>query len=160
MPSIIVQGRTLEISEIDYFEVWYNFSENFLTILSYFSIFPDIYNFGKRELEVSTEFILANMDYLEDGKLRDQVTNLLEIMRPIPEAHARMVQDVIEQLGIKNPHSPYGKRQITAKWKKLIAGQTPTDEMKNASATLQIYYEWISGKYQEIAEKKYSFSCE
>ena len=114
MPSIIVQGRTLEISEIDYFEVWYNLSENFLTIL-------------------------------------------LEIKRPIPEAHARMVQDVIEQLVIKNPHSPYGKRQITAKWKKLIAGQTPTDEMKNASATLQIYYEWISGKYQEIAEKKVQF---
>ena len=67
---------------------------------------------------------------------------------------------VANGFAVRNQAIREGKRQITAKWKKLIAGQTPTDEMKNASATLQIYYEWISSKYQEITEKKYSFSCE
>ncbi len=68
-----------------------------------------------------------------------------------------MENEVITQLRITNPQSPSGKRQLTKKWRMLIAGQAPTEEMKQAIKTLQDYANWYYHLTEEVIRNKEQF---
>ena len=114
-----------------------------------FSYFPKT-GIDKREFEENILLLQTNFDKFEDAELRERAIELIELLKPLPEAHQRMVDEITTQLKIHNPQSPSGKRQLTMKWRKLIVGQAHTDEMKKALISLQTYADWFIHRAEEI----------
>lgn len=159
MPTVLAQGQAIEVNTTDYYLYWHRFVQMLVSLIGYFSCFPNTNTnmFGELEFEESISFLRTNLEKFEDAELREQAIALMEVMKPLPLAHQNMVFEVTAQLKIINPQSPSGKRQLTLKWKKLIAGQAPTEEMKQALKTLQIYGDWFSHQTQEIMRNKEQF---
>ena len=156
MPTILAQGQTIEVNTTDYYLHWHRFVQSLDALLGYFFVFPTT-EYGEREFEDSISFLRTNLEKFEDAELREQAIALIEVMKPLPLAHKNMVNEVVTQLKITNPQSPSGKRQLTMKWRKLIAGQAPTEEMKQAIKTLQDYANWYYHLTQEVTRNKEQF---
>ncbi len=152
MLTVLVQGQLIEVNTTEYYLYWHQYLQMLGHLTGIFSYFPKtgIYKRVFREFEESISFIQTNLDKFEDAELREQVVALIELLKPLPLAHQRMVDEITTQLKIYNPQSPYGKRQLTMKWRKLINGQASTEEMKQAIKSLQTYADWFIHRSEEI----------
>jgi hypothetical protein len=152
MLTVFVQGQLIEVNTTEYYLYWHRFLQMLGHLTGIFSYFPKtgIYKRGFGAFEDSLTFIQTNLDKFEDAELREQIVALIELLKPLPLAHQRMVDEITTQLKIHNPQSPYGKRQLTLKWRKLINGQASTEEMKQAIKSLQTYADWFIHRSEEI----------
>jgi hypothetical protein len=149
----------VNISENDYYAYWYKLADTLTSVAGFFGPFPYIedLDFGKKELDAAIELVYANLPNLDDEILQEKMRLLVEKIRPIQEAHFKMIQDVITQLGISDPRSPSGKRLMTIRWRKLISGDAKTEQMRQAQSSIQMYYRWLESKVEEIPLIKKQF---
>jgi hypothetical protein len=151
MPNVFIEGQVIEVNATDYYLYWHGFVQMLVYMAGLFSYFPNTNRNREREFEENISFLRTNLEKFDDAELREQSIAIIELLKSLPLPHRSMVNEVTTQLKIINPQSPYEKRLLTRKWRKLIAGQAPTEEMKQALKTLQIYSAWYFNQIQEIA---------
>ena len=157
MPTIQIQGQVVELEPIDFYVYWHRYVQVLVDMMGFFSIFPNKITDANELFEASITFLRNNLEAFEDAELREQATAIIENLLPLPGAHQQMVDIVTAQLQINHPESPSGKRQLTLKWEKLIAGQTPTEAMKQAFKTLEEYLGWWTDQTQKVTRNKEQF---
>lgn len=149
MPTVLVQDQLIEVETTEYYLYWHRYMKMIGLFIGIFSYFPKIW-IDKREFEENILFLQTNLDKFEDAELRERAIALIELLKPLPSAHQRMVDEITTQLKIPHPQSPSGKRQLTMKWRKLIDRQAPSEEMKQALKSLQTYADWFIHRAEEI----------